>query len=333
MPASRAMPLPAGVLVVLSLLVAVSPASAQKPAADNRADAYDRAKVGELGDGRIVVPTNQVLSPLGKQVAYGGRPTDLALSPDGRWLAVLDRSGVLMVDPVAGKIVDAAPQKAGGYAGLVFTPDGQRLLASSFTGTIGVFAVDDEGELEAKKPIQLNTADGASGEAILPVGLAIDRAGKSLWAVLNLRNSLAEIDLETGTLRHEIPVGNAPFGVALVGGTAYVSNWAGRKPEGDVPTGPSGRGVRVRVDAVRHIASDGSVSVVDLAARREVKQIVVGLHPSAMVATPDGAHVIVANANSDTVSIIATRNNEVVETISTRPSEKSLFGSAPTRWP
>ncbi len=321
---------PAALVVSAVVLLAMATqASAQRSAAAAEADAYDRAKVGELGDGRIVVPTNQVLSPLGRQVAYGGRPTDLALSPNGRWLAALDRSGVLIVDPVAGKIVDRAPQKAGGYAGLIFTPDGKRLLASSFTGTIGVFAVDDEGELETQKPIQLNTADGASGEAILPVGLAIDRTGKSLWAVLNLRNSLAEIDLETGTLRHEIPVGNAPFGVVLVGDTAYVSNWAGRKPEGNVPTGPSGRGARVRVDAVRHIASDGSVSVVDLAARREVKQIVVGLHPSAIVATPDGSHVIVANANSDTVSIIATQNNEVVETISTRPNEKTLFGSAP----
>ena len=112
MPASAALSLPAGVLVVISLLLAVTPASAQKPNQPaSPGDSYDRAKVGELSDG----------------------PTDLALSPDGRWLAVLDRSGVLMVDPVAGKIVDRAPQKGGGYAGLIFTPDGKRLAYSSET--------------------------------------------------------------------------------------------------------------------------------------------------------------------------------------------------------
>ncbi len=47
-------------------------------------DLYDQSKVGELKDGRIVVPTNQVLSPMGRQVAFPGRPTDLALSPDRR---------------------------------------------------------------------------------------------------------------------------------------------------------------------------------------------------------------------------------------------------------
>jgi YVTN family beta-propeller protein len=53
------------------------------------------------------------------------------------------------------------------------------------------------------------------------------------------------------------------------------------------------------------------------------------LHPSAIAATPDGAYVAVANANSDNVSVIDTRRDEVVETISTRPADKLLFGSAP----
>ena len=62
---------------------------------------------------------------------------------------------------------------------------------------------------------------------------------------------------------------------------------------------------------------------------KEIKQIVVGLHPAAIIATPDGRHVIVANANSDTLSIIDTHGDTVVETISTSPTENSLFGSAP----
>ena len=49
----------------------------------------------------------------------------------------------------------------------------------------------------------------------------------------------------------------------------------------------------------------------------------------AIAATPDGRHVLVANANSDTISVIDTEKDEVVETISTRPADKLLFGSAP----
>ncbi|HVT27643.1 MAG TPA: bifunctional YncE family protein/alkaline phosphatase family protein, partial [Lacipirellulaceae bacterium] len=91
----------------------------------------------------------------------------------------------------------------------------------------------------------------------------------------------------------------------------------------------SGLAARVRVDPVRNIANDGSVSVVDLKTGKSEQEIVVGLHPSGMVATPGGRYVAVANASSDTVSIIDTRARRVVETISTRPEKKLPFGSAP----
>src|SRR5262249_32915789 len=91
----------------------------------------------------------------------------------------------------------------------------------------------------------------------------------------------------------------------------------------------SGTAGQVIVDPVRHIASDGSVSVVDLTSGREITQIRVGLHPSGIAATSDGRYVLVANANSDTISVIESSSNKVVETIATRPAEKFLFGSTP----
>jgi YVTN family beta-propeller protein len=157
----------------------------------------------------------------------------------------------------------------------------------------------------------------------------IDSDGKMLWAALNRPNTLAQIDLTTREIVRQIPVGSAPYGVVFVNGKAYVSNWAGRHPGKSDVSGESGSGTPVRVDPVRNIASDGSVSVVDLASHREVKQIVVGLHPSGIIATPDGRQVLVANANSDTVSVIDTASDTLIETISTRPAEKLLFGSAP----
>src|SRR6266850_2389044 len=66
---------------------------------------YDRLRTGDSDEERIVVPTNQVLSPAGRQVAFSGRPTDVALSPNGRWLAVLERGHVAIIDPEAGEIV------------------------------------------------------------------------------------------------------------------------------------------------------------------------------------------------------------------------------------
>jgi YVTN family beta-propeller protein len=310
------------------LLITTKHAGAQRTKPDP-VKPYDQSQIGDSDQERIIVPTNQVLSPLGRQVPYGGRPVDLAQSPDGRWLAALDRAGVLIIDPAAARIVSRAPLKEGSYDGLVFTPDGKRLLASSMRGVIGVFEVADDGGLKALAPIELAKALGAPADMILPVGLAIDRERETLWAVLNLRNTLAEIELDSGTLKREIPVGNAPFGVVLLGDTAYVTNWGGRLPDANSTVGPAGAGKPVRVDPLRFIANDGSVSVVDLQGGKVLREIVVGLHPSAVIATPNGSRVLVANSNSDTVSVIETDSGKVVETISTRPAENMLFGSSP----
>lgn len=323
------------------------------PAAEIKATDYDSLRVG-AGDGeRIVVPTNQVLAPAGRKVVFSGRPTDVALSPNGRWLAVLDRSQVAIIDPESAKIVSRAPHANGSYAGIVFSPDGKRVYASNIRGSIGVFSVHDDGKLTAEPPLALpvlpgprgedpanketgpqspnkeTAPPGASAKNAVPIGLALSPDGKTLWAVLNMRNSLAEIDVVARKVVREIPVGNAPYGLAVVGERAYVSNWAGRHPGKDNTSAPSGTASRVRADPTSFIANDGSVSVVDLKAGKELTQIVVGLHPAGIAATPQGRHVIVACANSDTLSVIDVASDRVVETISTRPASKLLFGSAP----
>ena len=50
------------------------------------ADETDRLKVGTQPDGRVVVPTNQILQPAGLQALFPGRPVDLALIDDGKTL-------------------------------------------------------------------------------------------------------------------------------------------------------------------------------------------------------------------------------------------------------
>lgn len=348
--------LPAAVLIqVAAFLPLRKPATAQEQpsTAPARRDASDSSRVGGADGQPIVVPTNQVLTPAGRQVPFSGRPTDLALSRDGKWLAVLDRSHVAIINPETAEIASRVPHASGSFAGIVFASDGRRLYASNSRGSIGVFRVDDNGQLAAEPPIALPVAagpkrenpansetgvqspnkesvrPGADSKNALPVGLALADDGKTLWVVLNMRNSLAEIALPEGKLVREIPVGNAPYGVAIVGRKAYVSNWAGRHPGKGDTAAESGAATPVRVDATRFIANDGSVSVVDWNAGKELKQIPVGLHPAGIAATPDGRHVLVACANSDVLSVMDTANDQVIETISTRPADKLLFGSAP----
>ena len=58
-------------------------------------------------------------------------------------------------------------------------------------------------------------------------------------------------------------------------------------------------------------------------------EILVGLHASALAVSPDQRHVVVANAGSDTLSVIDTSTDKVVETIWARQRPDDLFGAQP----
>ncbi|MEN6428351.1 MAG: bifunctional YncE family protein/alkaline phosphatase family protein [Phycisphaerales bacterium] len=308
--------------------------------------------VGEIGPQRYVTPIHQVLTPTGIQVELPGmRPQALALSPDGRLLATSGKTqDLVLIDPRTGQIKQRIalpsgelldpndvsshilkPDKSGqlSFTGLIFSPDGSRIYLSNVKGDVKVFRVGPEGQATGLRPIPLPAADAPWRKEEIPAGLAISRDGRRLYAVLNLSNRLAEIDTETAKVLRLWPVGVAPYDVVLVGNKAYVSNWGGRRPDADSLTGPAGQGMRVRVDPVRHIASEGSVSVIRLAEDAPVREIMVGLHSSGMAASPNGRYVVVANAGSDTLSVIDTRKDEVVQTIWAKPNPADLFGASP----
>jgi YVTN family beta-propeller protein len=71
------------------------------------------------------------------------------------------------------------------------------------------------------------------------------------------------------------------------------------------------------------------VSVVDTATRTAVAEIPVGLHPSGMVLNAATSRLYVANANSDTVSVIDTFRNEVVSVLHVGIRPGALLGSTP----
>jgi YVTN family beta-propeller protein len=308
--------------------------------------------VGDIGPQRYMTPVHQVLTPVGIQVELPGmRPQAVALSPNGRLLATSGKTQhLVLIDPQTGVIKQRVglpssearnpdvvsshvlkPDRSGqlSYTGLIFSADGSRLYLSNVNGDVKVFGVSPDGQVNGLFSIPLPAADAPRRKQEIPAGLALSRDGRRLYVALNLSNRLAEIDTKSGQVLRSWPVGVAPYDVILCGDKVYVSNWGGRLPDDDALTGPAGRGTRVRVDPVRHIASEGSVSVIHLSREMPVREILVGLHASGLARTPNGRHVLVANAGSDTLSVIDTRTDRVVETIWAKPSPADLFGASP----
>ena len=331
-----------------------------------------RETVGQIGTNRWYTPANQILTPVGLQVQLPGmRPQALALSPNGKLLVTSGKThDLVVIDPVTGKVLQNVPLPSDSdkdpapgtgpdrilepdkdaqvsYTGLIFSPDGSRIYLSNVGGSVKVFGVQADGKVVGLFSISLPESDAPQRKAEIPAGLAVSKDGKKLYVAANLSNKLLELEASNGAVLRTWNVGFAPYDVVIAGQKIYVSNWGGRRPEANSLTGPAGKGTLVRVDPVRHIASEGSVSVIELAdggasvpASRnadgssgaspyQTREILTGLHASAMALTPNGRYLIVANAGSDTLSVIDTRKDEIVETIWTRQNPADLFGAQP----
>lgn len=321
--------------------------------------ASDLEPVGRRADGSTILPVEQIVTPAGRQVDLPGlRPQAIALAPDGRALAVSGKtSEILILDPATGEVLQRValpsedqneplpaapspnilkPDTKGqlSYTGLIYSHDGRRLYLSNVQGSLKVFSVAGDGTVQPSHSLPLPPANAPRRKEEIPSGLALSPDGRRLYVCGNLSNTLLEIDPENGRVLRTFPVGVAPFDVVLHGTKAYVSNWGGRRPEAGHLTGPAGRGTVVRVDPLRHIASEGSVTVVDLTADpapapTRTHDILTGLHASALALSPNGRWLVCANAGSDDLSVIDTRTDTLAETISAKARPSDLFGASP----
>jgi DNA-binding beta-propeller fold protein YncE len=293
----------------------------------SRSEAQDTERVGPVKDGTLV-PTGQLIRPAGHIVSWQGRPVDLVLSGNGKRLYVKDNTGLLVLDTVAWKILQrlAFPARAGGsMQGLALTRDGRRLYATTAHNLLLEADVGSDGLLKWGRKILL-PGPGGKGP-VQATGIALGKDGKRAWVCLSRNNSLGVVDLTAGKLLDEIPVGVAPYAVLLSGNeeTAWVSNWGGRRPKAGERTALSSD-TPTLVDS-NGVASSGTVARVDLKQGKMLAEIETGLHPAGMVRSADGRTLYVANANSDTVSILTTQKLRLLQSLLVRPEPALPFGS------
>lgn len=282
-------------------------------------------QVGSVGENATLQATGQTVRPLGRSLEFAGRPVDLALSPDGKTLYLKDDRGLVVVDIARWKITQELKLDGGtSMHGIAVRADSRRVYLTTAASGLAEGEVRADGKVTWKRQIAL-PGKGAS----YPCGIVLHPDGKRALVCLSRSNTLGIVDLAGGKLLSEIPVGIAPWGVTLTGGGrfAWVSNWGGRRPKAGELTALSA-GTPTHIDA-RGIADSGTVSCVDIEKGVEIAQIETGLHPSDLVTDAKESALYVANANSDTVSVISTATKRVRETISVHTNHALPLGSAP----
>jgi len=308
--------------------------------------------VGPQSDGSIVASDNQTLTPAGTLVPLGApvRAKAIALNPNAktRSAAVLlmgSPQPVIVFNTVTGQVVQRftpttvsgktfSADKAGSFTGIAYSADGAKLFFSQDNNHVVIANVDREtGHLINCESVSLPAppVDGRkyhNAKSINPGGIALSEDGKRAYVALNAANTLGVIDLTASpaALVAQIPVGNAPNSVVIRGQYAYVSNEGGRPATSDDFTNVSD-GTPIVVDRKEAFAITGTVSVIDLAAGKCVKTIKVGLHPAGMALS--GSNLYVANAYSDSLSVIDLNTGSVRTINLSVPIAGGAFGSGP----
>jgi len=311
-------------------LTLAGPALALAPDASTRV-------VGPQSDGSYVVSDNQRITPAGKLIDLGSpvRAKAVAINPDARTTtgAVMLMGAsepIIVFNTVTGQVLQRytpPTDTSGSFTGIAYSADGSRLVFSQDNNFVAVAQVDAEGKLTPAAAIKipaLNNPNMHHPGIANPGGLAVVGGSIGLVAI-NASNTLGILDLNSGNLKSEVAVGNAPNHVVVKGHFAYVSNEGGRPATASDFTNLSD-GTPIVVDTVNAFATTGTVSVVDIAKGSRVKDIEVGLHPAGMAIS--GSMLYVANSYDDTISVIDTDHLQVVRTIKVGvPVKGGAFGA------
>jgi YVTN family beta-propeller protein len=317
---------PAGTQVYLSTTtrakaVAVNPNTSTHTAAVLQMGAPQSVTVFNTQTGAVL----QNYSPaLGN---HSGSSVGITYTPNGSYLLFSQDGGyglayvaIANVDPVSGLLSNyaqvpvALDVNSGGYLTTVTCypyNTSTNPPSGSPPGTTGSI------EIPCGQTVSV-VSDGAYTS--YPTGIAIAPNGKTAYVVLDNNDTLTSINLtQTNPVEGpELRVGNVPHSVVVSpdGTTAYVSNEAGWVPTANTFQGYSNGTPVAAVNPTGSTAS-GTISVVNLSTFKIAKTIVVGLHPTGMAFW--GTNLLVANAYSDSISIVNTTTNTVSQTINLDP--------------
>ncbi len=295
-------------------------------------------------DSSISMPYNKILTPAGKQIFFGdssleNHALDVSLSPDNKTLAIEGRYSIVFVNTADNKIIYTLivrKQKnikihgQNTYSGICwYKEDGEQMLV---WGTKNNLIKAHWNGHKAKIVKVFNFKAKGKARASIPNEVYIRKENNKnmAYVVLNGNDEVAKINLKTGKIIWQKTVGLAPYGITFARGNLYVSNWSGSAPKDNSQDSagiPWGKAI---VDS-HGVVMSGSVSILNPNTGDEIKEIAVGLHPNAIISSPNKKFVYVANGNDDNISVINTFTQTVSETISVRLHKETnpYFGDSP----
>ncbi len=278
------------------------------------------------------LPTGKsiTLPPKGTQQNVGSLPMNMILAPGGKYALVSDmgfRESLSAIDAQTGQRVSEitfnstlpSGNLTGLYYGLAAHDNGNGTstvyAAQGGANSIAVLSLSAGGSLVLTGTIP------AAQSTDFPAGIALDNRG-----YLYVANN----DPDTFAVPGSVSVYNLNASpVAEVGRYAFTQSGYGT-PNFPLAVATLQDGSRVYVSSQR----DGTVyalNCTDPTHPALAASLPTGGHPDGLLLTKDQSRLYVANANSDTVSVVSAAQDKVINTVLLRPAEaRGLPGASPT---
>src|SRR3954453_14645624 len=155
------------------------------------------------------LPTGVSLDPVAESHGVGNFPLAMAIAPGGERVALLlngwRQQGLQIVDRKSGAGVQTLPQIAA-FIGLAFSADGKTLYASGGNDdSIFIYRWNGseaaaDGKIELMERPKPGPDKKAPPGTQFPAGIAVSHDGRLLFVAENLADTVAVIDLATGTV-------------------------------------------------------------------------------------------------------------------------------------
>lgn len=280
---------------------------------------HSRSRVDEP----IPLPTGKLITPVGTHTPIGSFPVNMLLSPNGKYVVVTNsgyRQFLSVLNAEDGKVVSqiqvgGGRDKSGLFYGLTFGPSeggAAQLYASRGTEEkVAIYSLSADGILtDTGKTLDAPTGIKESKNDVAGIAMS----GNLLFAANNHTSPFTDMK---GVLNILPIMGDGPMKKVVLPGFPFAV--AAVEREGKSP--------KVYVTSER----DSVVSIVDPGTASISRTVSVGDQPIGLLLNKKKDRLYVANAGSDTISVIDTNGDTVVGTILLRPDDsRGLPGATPT---
>src|SRR4051812_20631266 len=188
-----------------------------------------REQVGPLPGGGFLLNSGWKLDPVGKQIPLSTLPMSTALSPDGKYLLVLNGG----YNPPSISVIDVAAEREGGrtpvadgWLGLTFSPKGDFVYVGGGSRASVFEFKYMNGALTPGRTFPL-VAEGQRTPQDFTGDVALSPDGRLLYAADLFHDSVAVINPQSGMVIEHFKTGRRPYRILFHpdGKSFFVTSW------------------------------------------------------------------------------------------------------------